>query len=174
MNPEVPPAESRRRGTPMALALEREYARALITLELRRRLAKSRRGQPRPKKRCLICDRVLKNPARTFCSKGCVCAHMTRLAMTPAYYAERAEWRQQQLVIIHCKTCGKDMGQRKPGSVTYCSRSCVGKDPAIRESKSEKRKALWQNPVYRADRAAQAKRQVADPNSRFGPSRPAP
>ena len=87
---------------------------------------------------------------------------MTRLAQ------QQAEQRQKRLVTIHCKTCGKDMGRRKPGSVTYCSRECVGKDPDIRQSKSNKRKALWADPAYRARMVTYAKERNADPNNRFG------
>ena len=172
MNPEVPPTENRRRGIPMALALEQEYTRGLINLAVRERLAQLKRKRKRPKKRCRICDRVLKNQTRTFCSKGCICAHMTQLAMSPEYYAQRAEQRQKQLVTIFCKICGKDMGRRKPGGINFCSRECVGRDPAIRAQKAAKRAKLWQDQSYRQAMSDRARVQVADPNSRFGPARP--
>ena len=99
---------------------------------------------------------------------------MTQLAMSPEYYAQRAAERRARWVTIHCKTCGQDMGRRRPGSVTYCGRECVGKDPAIRAQKAAKRAQLWQDPAYRQAMSDRAKVQVADPNSRFGKPRPAP
>lgn len=125
-------------------------------------------------KRCQICNTLLRNPKSTFCSKGCICVYMTALAMSPAYYQQRAEQRQKRRVTIHCKTCGKDMGKRKPGIVKFCSRECVGRDPTVRDSKAKKRKALWQDPAYRADMTARARVQVADPSSRFGKPHPSP
>lgn len=119
-------------------------------------------------KRCPICKKVLRNPQRTFCSKECVCAQMTQLASSRDYYAERARKRQARFVRIHCKTCGKDLGLRAPGSVTYCSRECVGKDPAIRQSKSAKRRLKWQDPEYRQQRSEEAKARNADPTNGFG------
>lgn len=119
-------------------------------------------------KRCASCQKVLRNPQRTFCSKECVCAQITQLASSPEYCAERARKRQAQLVRIHCKICGKDLGLRAPGSVTYCSRECVGRDPAIRQSKSEKRRQLWQDPEYRQQRSEEARARNADPTNRFG------
>lgn len=119
-------------------------------------------------KRCSSCQKVLRNPQRTFCSKKCICAHMTQLARSPEYCAERARKRQARLVTIYCKTCGKDLGLRVPGSVTYCSRECVGRDPAIRQSKSEKRQLKWQDPLYRQQRSEEAKARNADPTNGFG------
>ena len=123
-------------------------------------------------KRCQICNTLLRNPKSTFCSKGCVCTYMTRLAMSPEYYAQRAAERQQRLVTIYCKTCGKDIGLRVPGSVTYCSRECVGRDDSVKKSKSNARKLKWQDPAYRQAMSERARVQVADPNSRFGKPRP--
>ena len=93
---------------------------------------------------------------------------MTQLASSPDYCAERARKRQARLVRIHCKTCGKDLGLKIPGSVTYCSRKCVGKDPTIRQSKSEKRQLKWQDPEYRQQRSEEAKARNADPTNGFG------
>jgi len=176
MSPEVRPTGSEVRGARLKLALEQQYRLSLIELEVRRRFAsiKRRIHQAPPQKTCPMCGIVLQNPQRTFCSKKCVCAHMTQLARSALYFAERAAERRAREVTLHCKTCGQDMGRRRPGSVTYCSRECVGADPDIRQSKSAKRKALWQDPAYRAERAARARVQVADPNSRFGQPRPAP
>ena len=163
-------------STPIAVALEKQYLLSLIELEVRRRFAliKRRIHKAQPKKTCPICGIVLKNQNRTFCSKKCVCFHMTKLSQKPEYYAQREEERQKRLVTIHCKTCGQDMGRRKPGSVTYCSRECVGRDDAIKKSKSNARKLKWQDPAYRQAMSDRARVQVADPNSRFGQPRPSP
>ena len=119
-------------------------------------------------KRCSSCKKVLRNPQRNFCSKECVCAHMTQLASSPDYCAERARKRQARLVTIYCKTCGKDLGLKVPDSVTYCSRTCAGNDPDIRASKSAKRQQLWKDPVYRQQRSEEAKARNADPTNGFG------
>ena len=126
-------------------------------------------------KRCQICNTLLRNPKSTFCSKGCVCTYMTKLASSPSYYAERAAQRQKRLVETFCKICHRSLGLRKPGrKVTYCSRRCVGRDPDISRSKSEKRFLKWQDPAYRQAMSERARVQVADPNSRFGKPRPSP
>jgi endogenous inhibitor of DNA gyrase (YacG/DUF329 family) len=163
-------------STPIALALEKQYLLSLIELEVRRRfeLIKRRINKAQPKKTCPICGIVLQNPQRTFCSKKCVCGYMSTRIASPEYYAQRAAQRQKRLVTIHCKTCGKDIGRRKPGSISYCSRACVGRDDSIRASKSAKRAKLWQDPAYRQAMLDRARVQVADPTSRFGKLRPSP
>jgi endogenous inhibitor of DNA gyrase (YacG/DUF329 family) len=173
MSPEVQPTGSAGRGARMTLALEQQYRRALIELEVRRRFAfiKRRIHKAPPKKTCPMCGVVLQNQQRTFCSKKCVCRYMSAQLARPESYQQRAERRQNRLVTIHCKTCGRDMGRRKPGSVTYCSRECVGKDPDIRRSKSEQRRLKWQDPAYRKQMADRARARNADPNNRFGNAR---
>ena len=161
-------------STPIAVALEKQYLLSLIELEIRRRfeLIKRRINKAQPKKTCPICGIVLQNQQRTFCSKKCVCRYMSAQLARPESYQQRAEQRQKRLVTIHCKTCHKDMGRRKPGSVTYCGRRCVGRDPDISRSKSEKRFLKWQDPAYRQAMSERARVQVADPTSRFGKPRP--
>ena len=159
---------------PIGLALEKNHLLSLIELEVKRRLKKIQRQihKNQPKQSCPICQQVLKHPQRTFCSKGCVCVHMTRLAMSPEYYQQRAEQRaeqrQQRRVLTQCKICHQEMGWRVPGSVTYCSRSCVGNDPDIRASKSAKRKKLWADPEYRHKMTEYAIARNADPTNGFG------
>lgn len=157
-------------STPIGLALEKQYLLSLIELEVKRRLGLIRRQihKAQPKKSCPICQQVLKHPQRTFCSKTCVCVHMTRLAMSPEYEQQRAKQRQQRRVLTQCKICNKEMGWRVPGSVTYCSRECVGKDPAIQQSKAAKRRQLWQQTAYRQQRVAEAVARNADPDNGFG------
>ena len=134
------------------MSLKADYEQALLEMLLRKRLKQLRvQHQPPVKKRCPTCSTVLRNPARTYCSKRCVCAAMTQRIMSPEYAAERERERerQKQRVLIQCKICHKEMGWRVPGSVQFCSRECVGKDPDIRASKSAKRKKLWADPEYR-------------------------
>lgn len=143
---------------------------ALLELEIKKRLRNLWRRQcPSPaKKQCPTCSTVLRNLARTYCSKRCVCAAMTQRIMSPEYYQQRAEQQQQQRVLTQCKICHKEMGWRVPGSVQFCSRECVGKDPDIRASKSAKRKKLWADPEYRQKMAEYAIARNADPTNGFG------
>jgi len=171
MTPEVQPTGSEVCGARMKLALEQQYLSSLIERAVRSRLAKlQERSQERPNRQCPVCQtRLWGRKNRKFCSRRCLCAHMSGVA------AERAAQRRKQPVTLYCKTSGKDMGLRMPGrKVTYCSRRCVGRDPDISRSKSEKRFLKWQDPAYRQAMSERARVQVADPNSRFGKPRPSP
>lgn len=138
---------------------------ALLELEIKKRLRNLWRRQcPSPaKKQCPTCGTALRNPARTYCSKRCVCAAMTQRIISPEYAAKRERERQAQRIELHCKTCHKSLGLRAPGSVQFCSRECVGKDPDIRASKSAKRKKLWADPEYRQKMTECAIARNADP-----------
>lgn len=156
-------------GMTLELTLKADYERALLEMLLRKRLKQLRMQNHQPaKKQCPICQKMLRNSQRTFCSNECVCKYMTLLASSPDYYAKREQRQQARLVEIHCKICHKNLGLRKPGSVTYCSRECVGRDSDIRASKAAKRRQLWADPEYRQQRSKEALTRNADPGNGFG------